>query len=67
MSNDNTIRVDWDNQNAVWWNEVCADIIEVFGLPGNRYTSSPCQDFMEFNFNNFRDAELCRILLSERI
>lgn len=67
MNSDKIVKVNWQNQNAIWWNETCAIVLEVFGLPGDRYTSHPCQDFMEFNFNNFRDAELCRILLSERI
>ena len=63
----NTRAVEWDNQNGFWWNETCAVVLEVFGLPGNRYTSHPTQDAMFFNFKSVKDADLCRILLSERL
>jgi hypothetical protein len=66
MSN-TTVKVTWDNQNGFWWNETCAMVLEVFGLPGGRYTSHPDQDAMFFIFNNVKDANLCRILLSERL
>lgn len=64
---DTTVKIDWDNQNGFWWNETCAMVLEVFGLPGDRYTSHPKQDAMFFIFNNVKDANLCRILLSERL
>ena len=62
-----TVKVTWDNQNGFWWNETCSMVLEVFGLPGGRYTSHPDQDAMFFIFNNVKDANLCRILLSERL
>ena len=49
---DNTVTVMWDNQNGFWWNETCALVLEVFGLPGNRYESKPNQDFMSFTFKS---------------
>jgi len=64
---DNTVTVVWDNQNGFWWNETCAMVLEVFGLPGDRYESKPEHDYMSFTFKNAKDAELCKILLSERI
>jgi len=64
---DNTVTVVWDNQNEFWWNETCAMVLEVFGLPGSRYESKPDHDYMSFNFKNQKDADLCRILLSERL
>jgi hypothetical protein len=64
---DTTVKVTWDNQNGFWWNETCSMVLEVFGLPGGRYTSHPDQDAMFFIFNNVKDANLCRILLSERL
>jgi hypothetical protein len=64
---ENTITVVWDNQNGFWWNETCAMVLEVFGLPGDRYESRPEHDYMSFTFKNTKDAELCKILLSERI
>lgn len=63
----NTVTVVWDNQNGFWWNETCAIVLEVFGLPGDRYVTKPSHDAMFFDFKNERDAELCRILLSERL
>ena len=64
----NTVTVAWDDrQTGFWWNETCAIVIEVFVLPGNRYESRPSHDAMLFNFKNQKDADLCRILLSERL
>ena len=62
-----TVTVVWDNQNGFWWNETCAMVLEVFGLPGDRYESKPEHDYMSFTFKNTKDAELCKILLSERL
>ena len=66
-SQSNRVVVRWDNQNGFWWNETCAMVLEVFGLPGGRYESKPDQDAMFFDFKSNKDADLCRILLSERI
>ena len=69
MNNDNnTVTVLWDDrQTGFWWNETCSMVLEVFGLPGARYESKPEHDYMSFTFKNQKDAELCKILLSERI
>ena len=64
---ENTVTVVWNNQHGDWWNETCAIVLEIFGLPGNRYQSTPDYDYMSFNFKNQKDADLCRILLSERL
>lgn len=65
---DHDILVDWNpKRNSPFWSELCADIMEVFGLPGDRYFSVPTEDYMIFTFKNKKDAELCRILLSEHI
>jgi hypothetical protein len=66
MSSECDVRINWDNQNGFWWNETCALVLEVFGLPGNRYESHPDSDYMLFKFKSKKDADLCRILLSER-
>ena len=63
----NRVTIVWDNQKEFWWNETCAIVLEVFGLPGNRYESKPSHDAMFFDFKNNKDADLCRILLSERL
>lgn len=66
-ASDHEVYVDWNLQPGKWWNHTCADIMEVFGLPGDRYVSTPTQDFLIFTFKNTKDADLCRILLSEKI
>jgi hypothetical protein len=61
------VRLHWDGQGQFWWNEACADVLEVFGLPGERFTSHPTMDAMDFHFKSKKDAELCKILLSEKL
>ena len=65
---DHEVQIDWHPaQTGVFWNELCANILEVFGLPGDRYISHPTADFMTFTFKNKKDADMCRILLSEHL
>ena len=54
-------------QSGFWWNETCAMVIEVFGLPGNRFRYSPEMNKMTFYFNTEEDAFICKMLLSDRI
>ena len=61
------VRLPWTGQDSYWWNEACADILEVFGLPGDRFTSHPTADYMDFYFKSEKDASLCRVLVSEKI
>lgn len=62
------VRIHWeDSQTGAWWNETCATILEVFGLPGGRFMSHPNADYMTFYFKNEKDWQLCKILLSERL
>ena len=64
----NTVKVPWQTgQDGFWWNETCAMVMTIFGLPGDRYTSHPKHDEMLFNFKSEKDANLCKILLSERL
>lgn len=64
-----TVRIPWnDNADTIpKWNILCANIIEQFGLPGNRYTTSTTELEMLFEFKNKKDAFLCEILLSEHL
>ena len=66
-TNDHEIVVAWHNQDNLWWNETCAMVLDVFGLPGQRFVYKPFEDFMTFTFKSKKDADLCRILLSERL
>ena len=50
------------NNNITNWNETCARAIELFGLPGVKYTCKFNKDFLEFWFVDEKDAlmfELC--------
>ena len=67
MPQEHTVQISWHNQGNDWWNTTCADVLEVFGLPGNRFYYKPYPDYMIFTFKNIKDAELCRLLLSEKI
>ena len=61
------ITVPWKNQTNTWWNETCANILEHFGLPGDRYITEITADYMHFDFNDDKDALMCRILISDKI
>ena len=63
------VAVDWNKgiEVAYGWNEACAKVVAVFGLPGERFYYRPKEEFMIFVFKSVKDAKLCRILLSEII
>jgi hypothetical protein len=67
ITKDQIITVKWYSQNNEWWNETCANVVEVFGLPGQRYFYKPYPDFMTFTFKSKKDADLCKVLLSDKI
>ena len=54
----NTVRISWSREydNETMWNEVCAWAIEKYGLPGDRFTTHANVNYMEFVFNDSRDA-----------
>ena len=60
------VTVGWERHDGIpAWNETCAKVLEVFGLPGQRFYYRPKEDYMIFMFKSIKDARLCRILLSE--
>ncbi len=59
------VRIQWNNQSIPWWNECCAMVLEVFGLPGERFVYHPFEDYMEFHFSSKKDQQLCQIMFSE--
>ena len=61
------VSIPWQGQREYWWNEACADVLEVFGLPGGRFTSHPQMNQMDFYFKSKKDYQLCKILLSDKI
>ncbi len=65
--NEYIVNVPWESQNNVWWNDICATVIEHFGLPGNKYITNTSTEHMKFTFFNDKDALMCRLLISENI
>lgn len=53
-----TVRIYWRREydNESMWNEVCAWAIEYFGLPGHRFNTHVNVDYMEFIFDDPKDA-----------
>jgi len=65
---DHEVIVSWHAPNGEFWTPgTLSTVVEVFGLPGQRFMYSPTSDFMTLCFKSKRDADLCRILLSERL
>jgi hypothetical protein len=59
------VRVMWENHHNEQdlWNLRTARICEVFGLPGHRYRTVLCTDWMEFWFQSEQDATMCRLMI----
>jgi hypothetical protein len=54
--------LDWvDNDTILTWNHTLANIVEVFGLPGDRYITEADVNNMTFWFRDHRDALLFRL------
>lgn len=64
---DYPVKIDWDHKGDFSWNETCAQVLEVFGLPGHRFIYHPYDDYMVFKFKNKSDQYICQILLSEKL
>ena len=64
---DQTVIVEYYSTDSEGWNECCAKVLEVFGLPGDRFYFRPGEHHMHFYFKNKKDAKVCRLLLSERL
>lgn len=62
------IRVNWQSgPGPGFWNETCAMVLEVFGLPGHKFIYKPYENHMEFLFASEKDAIMCKLLLSDRL
>ena len=59
-----TVALSWKVSD---WNKLCANVLEVFGLPGQRYEYHTSVDNMYFMFKSEKDKELCTMLLSEHL
>lgn len=63
------VHVPWstDVDTIAAWNDVCADAIELFGLPGDRYQTEVNIDDMIWWFRDERDAMMFRLKFSREI
>jgi len=51
------VKIYWNlGDTLTAWDEKCVQLIELFGLPGDRYTTSFCEDFLQISFYNEVDA-----------
>jgi len=51
------VRIPWRHNDTISrWDDVCVWAIEQFGLPGERYTTHPVEDHMDFVFESSQDA-----------
>lgn len=64
-----TVHVPWSSKTntTLIWNEITANIINHFGLPGGRYTTELSSDHMNFIFENDQDGLMCKILISDYV
>lgn len=60
------VRIPW-SLKIMPWHEICVKVVEVFGLPGDRFVYATAANYMIFKFNSEKDYKLCQILLSEYI
>lgn len=55
----------WKPGCPMSWNEICAQIVEDFGLPGDRYSTRVGLFAMDFDFRNPQDLLLFKLKWSE--
>lgn len=55
--NEYSVRIYWNKgPNVNNWDEVCEYAVEYFGLPGDKFRTDVCKDYMDFIFKNEQDA-----------
>ena len=61
------VRVSWTDaaDNSYSWNEICAGLIERFGLPGDKYTTELSSQWMTFYFREPEDALMATLTLGD--
>lgn len=55
-----SVRLYWESGDHLTseWNEGCARAMELFGLPGDRFVTDLCEDWMYFHFKSEKDATM---------
>ena len=63
------VAIPWSNKvdTVSSWNEICAQGMEMFGLPGNRYITDANVNDMTWWFRDQHDALLMTLKFSENI
>ena len=61
------IRIDWSIGDGYGepWNEICATVVEKFGLPGGKYTTEISNQYMIFHFREAEDFLIAKLTLGE--
>lgn len=58
-------RISWHSKGTMNWNEICAQVVEQFGMPGNRYITEVGLLEMSFIFKDPQDLLLFKLKWSE--
>lgn len=58
------VKISWRKGDEInRWDKVCADCVETYGLPGDKYITSAYADYMTFFFKDRSDAMWFRLKL----
>ena len=58
-------RIVWTSDSKFHWNEICAQVLEDFGMPGDRYVTEVGLLEMAFIFKDPQGLLLCKLKWSE--
>ncbi len=60
-------RVSWKPpaNTVLFWDDVCYQAVELFGLPGDRYITDLCGSHMDWIFRDSKDALLFKLKFAE--
>ena len=60
FENPSSVRLFWESGDHLTseWNEGCARACEMFGLPGDKFVTEVCEEWMLFKFKDPRNAML---------
>lgn len=57
------IKIYWKNgDNISAWDQKCIELLEKFGLPGDRYETSFSENYLEIKFYKHEDAVLASLI-----
>jgi hypothetical protein len=61
------VRIGWSIGDGYGdpWNEICARVLEKFGLPGDKYTTEVSNQYMIFYFKEPEDALIAVLTLGD--